>query len=124
MSRTAVGAWGAPPAGRPRRSVVAPSTVVRFITGRNPRKPKEDDLRRNFVFYDDAIAAPLVRAAREAWPDGRRAVYDRIRQFTATNAYLATPAQLRAAAGDLVDLGEWMIAHEGALTVASLEHRI
>jgi hypothetical protein len=105
--------------------MAAASTVLRFVTVRNPRKATEDDLAQNFVFYDDdAIAAPLVRAARKAWPEGRRAVYDKIRKFTGTNQYIKTTKQLHEVAKNLVDWGEWMIGHAGTISVESMRHRL
>ena len=104
---------------------MAASTVLRFITVRNPRKASDADLAQNFVFYDDgAVAAPLVRAARADWPAGRSAVYRRIREYTATNEYMKTTRQLKEVSGNLLDWGEWMIGVEGMLSVEALRDRL
>jgi len=76
------------------------TTIVRFITVRNPRKPTKSELETGFVFYDLGNAAALITAVANAGTPGAKR--EAIATFIKGGDYLATPAALDELAAGLV----------------------
>lgn len=97
-----------------------PQTVFRFITIRNPRKPKKDELSTGFAWYDEKIGAPLVAQVASEQAQGQDHVRGLILTFIRGNGFIRTTAELDAKFGKLVDAGDWLMTQGGGLTAAAL----
>jgi hypothetical protein len=98
---------------------MAATTIFRFVTVRNPRKPTDDELDTGFVTHPEHLETPLldeVAKAKEAnaAPKEMRAT---IKRYADGDEALRTPTDVVQAARGLVEFGEWLARNNTTLTV-------
>ncbi|MEO8844070.1 MAG: hypothetical protein ABI591_05390 [Kofleriaceae bacterium] len=102
---------------------MAATTIFRFVTIRNPRKPTDEELETGFVTHTDDVATPLMvevgkAKQRKTSPDDLRAI---IKRYADGNKLLRDPAAVEEVARDLVQFGEWLARNNNTLTVADIK---
>jgi len=103
---------------------MAATTIFRFVTVRNPRKPTDDELDTGFVTHPEHVKTPLlaevakVKASKAALKE-MRAI---IRHYADGDEALRTPAEVGEAAGGLVEFGEWLARVNTTVTVDEIRH--
>src|SRR5436309_614641 len=95
------------------------STIFRFVTVRNPRKPTDQEIEMGFVRYDPKAKSRLVevystKSQREALVAARR--------YKESEAFATHLTQIDERQSGLVAFADWLTAEADQLTLARLKH--
>jgi hypothetical protein len=102
------------------------STIWRFITVRNPRKPTKQEVATGFMTYDPSLAAPLMTAVIQAGQQeaSPRQVRELIEAFRRSASFIRDPEQIDEWVPDLVAWADWLATQADRLTRAKLDARL
>lgn len=102
------------------------TSLLNFITIRNPRVPEPQELETGFVRYPADLDAELLTAVAAALGrgEGIQAVRPLVADFRRSEGYLDTPAEVSERFGALADFAAWLGPRTATLTWAQVDDRL
>lgn len=101
----------------------ATTTIFRFISIRNPRKPTDDEIDTGFVHHTDDVAAPLLREVSDARTrkETRAGLHAILKRYRDGKDYLRTTGDVEKQALALLRFGEFLARNNTTITKAAIE---